>query len=200
MSNISNTNQRKKFNIILNCLDINKLMLEWSRMVFWCSESGIRSLSEHSTAHTKITHGCTIPVPKIPLCPKNQEKIDEKKLKRVQRVIGGIIYYAHTVDIMVLPALGTIACEYSQATKSTEKKMSRLLDYLATKPSAKIRFYASGMVLNIHSDASYLSEPWARSRISGAFSLATNLWKDNPLYSMEQFMFFVEFLNSSWHQ
>ena len=33
----------------------------------------------------------------------------------------------------------------------------QLLDYLATHPDAKMRFYGCNMILNVHSDASYLS-------------------------------------------
>ena len=51
------------------------------------------------------------------------------------------------------------------------EKTVQLLDYLATHPAAKVRFHASSMVLNIHSDAFYLSEPRARSRLSGYFFL-----------------------------
>ena len=47
----------------------------------------------------------------------------------------------------------------------------QLIDYLATHPAAKVRFHASEMVLNIHSDASYLSETRARSRLAGYFFL-----------------------------
>jgi hypothetical protein len=39
----------------------------------------------------------------------------------------------------------------------------QLLDYLATNEMAKIRFHASKVILNINSDASYLSETGARS-------------------------------------
>ena len=44
-------------------------------------------------------------------------------------------------------------------------------DHLATHPDATVRFYASDMVLNVHSDASYLSESRARSRAAGHFFL-----------------------------
>ncbi len=43
------------------------------------------------------------------------------------------------------------------------QKVKQLLDYLATYPDATIRFKASDMILNIHSDASYLSKSDARS-------------------------------------
>jgi hypothetical protein len=48
------------------------------------------------------------------------------------------------------------------------------LDYLATNPDATIRVYASAMILQIHSDASYLSVYKARSRLGGLFELGYN--------------------------
>ncbi len=41
-----------------------------------------------------------------------------------------------------------------------------------THPDATIRYHASDMILKIHSDASYLSEPKARSRAGGHFFLS----------------------------
>jgi hypothetical protein len=49
--------------------------------------------------------------------------------------------------------------------------MKWLRDYLSTHPDATIRYRASDMVMNIHSDASYLSERGARSRAAGYFFL-----------------------------
>ena len=46
-----------------------------------------------------------------------------------------------------------------------------VLDYLATYPKAKIRYYAGTMKLHIESDAAYLVLPGARSRIAGYFYL-----------------------------
>ncbi len=45
----------------------------------------------------------------------------------------------------------------------------QVLDYLASNQDAKVRFYASDMVMNIHLDASYLSELGARSQACGHF-------------------------------
>ena len=44
-----------------------------------------------------------------------------------------------------------------------------MMDYFVTNPDAKIRFYALDMVLNIHSEASYLSESKGRSQAAGHF-------------------------------
>jgi hypothetical protein len=56
------------------------------------------------------------------------------------------------------------------ASKGTEKTMDttvQLLNHAATHPDAAVPFYKSDMILCIHSDASYLSEPKARSKGGG---------------------------------
>ena len=45
----------------------------------------------------------------------------------------------------------------------------QLLDYLAHNADAKVQFHASDMVMNIHSDRSYLSEAKAHSWTYGHF-------------------------------
>ena len=46
-----------------------------------------------------------------------------------------------------------------------------MLDYLVTNPNAKVRFYPSDMILNVHSGVSYLSAKNAKSRAAGHFFL-----------------------------
>ena len=48
----------------------------------------------------------------------------------------------------------------------------QLIDYLVSNTNTTIRFHASGMILFIHSDASYLSVTKARIRASGVFFLS----------------------------
>ena len=95
--------------------------------------------------------------------------------------MGGVLYYARAVDLTTLPGLSSIASEQAQATEQTEAKVKQLLGYLATRPEAKVRYYRSGMVLNIHSDASYLSEARARSRVAGYFYLRENPVNGQPI-------------------
>ena len=47
------------------------------------------------------------------------------------------------------------------------QQVDQFLDYIASNPDAKIRYHTLDMVLNVHSDASYLTVPRARSRASG---------------------------------
>ena len=60
-----------------------------------------------------------------------------------------------------------------KATIKTHSRCLQLLDYLASNIDAKVRFHASDMIMNIHSDASYLSEPQARSRACGHFFMGS---------------------------
>jgi hypothetical protein len=73
------------------------------------------------------------------------------------------------VDMTVLMALSSIAVEQTKATEKTLGRCLQLLDYLASNSEAKVRYHVSDMIMNIHSDASYLSETKARSRECGHF-------------------------------
>ncbi len=64
----------------------------------------------------------------------------------------------------VLMALSSIAVEQTKVTEKTMAQCMQLLDYLSGHANAKVRFHVSDMILNIHLDASYLSEAKARSR------------------------------------
>ena len=85
-----------------------------------------------------------------------------EEITRIQGIVGSILYYAGCVDLAVRAVLSTIAAEQAKATKNTIKNTNQLLDYLATHPGATIRFHASDMILNIHSDASYVSVKGAK--------------------------------------
>ena len=54
------------------------------------------------------------------------------------------------------------------------KNLHQFLDYVATHPDAIVTYYASDMVLAVHSDESYLSESNARSRAGGLFFMSNN--------------------------
>ena len=93
-----------------------------------------------------------------------------KKRKDVQKVLGSFLSYACIIDMTILHALSAIASEQAKPTKKTIERIHQLLDYMATQPDAIVRFYASDMILNLHSDASYLSAGKGRRRAGGFFS------------------------------
>jgi hypothetical protein len=93
------------------------------------------------------------------------------------------LYYAHSVDMTVLMALSSIAVEQTKATEKTMERCIQLLDYLASNSKAKVRFHASDMIINIHSNTSYLSKTKARSRACGHFfhRMDAQEWGTNPI-------------------
>jgi hypothetical protein len=74
----------------------------------------------------------------------------------------------------MLGALSAIASEQAAPTQTTMRKVDQFLDYVASQEEAVLTYKASNMVLAVHSDASYLSEPKARSRAGGHFFLSDN--------------------------
>jgi hypothetical protein len=113
-----------------------------------------------------------------PLPEDESPLLDMKGKKYIQQVVGSFLYYARAVDMTILVALNEIANQQVSPTENTLKRVKQFLDYMATHPDAKIRYRASDMVLNVHSDASYLSAPKARSRAGGYFFLGS-MPKDN---------------------
>ncbi len=68
-------------------------------------------------------------------------------------------------------ALLEIALQQAAPTENTIKCVNQFLDYMWTHPDAIIQYRASDMILNVHSDALYLSAPKACSRAGDYFFL-----------------------------
>jgi hypothetical protein len=94
-------------------------------------------------------------------------------ITRIQSIVGTFLYYARAVDSPLLPALNEIGTQQSKPTKSTNQAANTLMDFAATYPDAKVRFYASDMILHVDTDAAYLVLPKARSRVAGYFYLSS---------------------------
>jgi hypothetical protein len=78
------------------------------------------------------------------------------------------------VDSTLLCLISAIASQSSKPTKDMMQQTLQLLDYLATQEDAVLSYHASDMVLAVHSNASYLSEPKAHSRVRGHFFLSSD--------------------------
>jgi hypothetical protein len=91
------------------------------------------------------------------------------QIKRVQEIIGVLLYYGRAVDSTLLVALGTLASEQMTATETTMCKIAHLLNYCAMHPKAVVRFKCSDMILHVESDASYLCLLKSTSRVAGDF-------------------------------
>ncbi len=69
------------------------------------------------------------------------------------------LYYGRAVDSTMLTALSAIASAQAEPKEETMTRCKQFLDYAATHQDAILTYKASDMVLVIHSDMSYLSEP-----------------------------------------
>jgi hypothetical protein len=98
----------------------------------------------------------------------------------LQTVCGQFLFYSRAVDPTMLHELNRLAASQTKGTQSTMAEMIHFLNYAASHPDSKIRYVASDMILHVHSDASYLTEPEARSRAGGHFFLSSNP-KDEPI-------------------
>ena len=85
------------------------------------------------------------------------DPLELSEVKRIQKIVGTLLFYAQSVDATMLVDLGTIEEQQSIATQTTSKFVNHLLYYCHTHPNAKLRYQASDMILHIHSDTSYNS-------------------------------------------
>ena len=86
-------------------------------------------------------------------------------------MVGTFAWYSRAVDPTMAATMSSIAAGNSKGTENLEKEVKQFLDYCATHPNAGVRFVASDMMLALHSDTSYLSEPESKSRAAGHFFL-----------------------------
>jgi len=93
----------------------------------------------------------------------------------VQQVVGTFLFYGRAIDSTMLMPLSTIASTQAEPTEETLERTKQFLDYAASNPDAILTYSASDMVLAVHSDASYLSERNARSRLGGHFFMSKDV-------------------------
>ena len=122
--------------------------------------------------HTLPTYGATIQYAKH---IDQSSKATKEQQKYIPQVIGVLLYYGQVVDSTILVALSSLVSAQAAPTEYTMELIKWLLDYVATKPDAILTYKSSDMVLAMHSDASYLSEANARSRVGEHFFCSTNV-------------------------
>ena len=100
--------------------------------------------------------------------------LDDKAKCFIQQVCGKFLFLGRAVDSTLLCPISAIASQSSKPTTDTMQQTLQLLDYLATQEDAVLSYHASDMVLAVHSNVSYLSEPKACSRAGGHFFLSSD--------------------------
>jgi hypothetical protein len=83
-------------------------------------------------------------------------------------------YYSRAVDSTLIMPVNVLASEQKRATADTADKIIKMLNNCTTYLEATLRYHASDMILNINSDASYLSERETKSRAGGLFYIGSN--------------------------
>jgi hypothetical protein len=89
------------------------------------------------------------------------------------KIVGSSLYYAWAVDPTILMALSEIASQQAALTENKMKHVNQFLDLMWTHSDVIIQYHAADMILNVHSDASYLSAPKASSLAGGYFFLGS---------------------------
>jgi hypothetical protein len=122
--------------------------------------------------HNPIQYGVKV---QLTDAPNLSEPLPLTGIKRIQKIVGTLLYYTRAVDNTLLVTLSSLASRQSKATHLTNQDIAQLLNYCHTHPAeAKLRYRASDMILKIHSDAGYLNESKARSRAGGHFYLGNH--------------------------
>eukprot|EP00957_Ditylum_brightwellii_P212330 15367189-Ditylum_brightwellii.AAC.1 len=126
-----------------------------------------------------------------PLCGKHPQLTDsidtspplsKLEIKRIQDMVGTLLYYARAVDSTPLMSLNALASQQSTATEETAKVVVMILNYCATYPDVVLRYHKRDMILHVHCGAFYLREKESQSRARGHFFVSEKLqnYKDLP--------------------
>ena len=78
--------------------------------------------------------------------------------KRIQFIVGALLYYARAVEKKLLSGLSSIGSQNAAATECTKESINQILEYCATYPANGILYRSSNMVLCAHSDAGFHNE------------------------------------------
>ena len=126
-------------------------------------------LSPHR--HREISYGA-----KEQLAPEDDTSppLDSQGTKRVQGIVGALLYFAFAVDNKLLVGLSAIGSRKASATQRTSEAINQILDYCATYLADFIHYRSSVMVLCAHSDAGFHNESKGRSRAGAHIFLSEN--------------------------
>jgi hypothetical protein len=99
--------------------------------------------------------------------PNEAPQLDKAGKKFIQEVTGVFLFLSRAVNGTMLTPLSSLASKQASPMELTMEKCLQFLDYAATQDNAILTYKASNMILAIHSNASYLSEPKAQSQAGG---------------------------------
>lgn len=112
------------------------------------------------------------PATRDPL-PDSSPPLSEPDIKRLQSIIGSLLYYARAVDPTILHAVNHAASLQAQPTQAVLNRAIRILQYLKRYPNNHLTYQACQMILHGMSDCSYLSRNNSRS-VGGGYAYLGN--------------------------
>eukprot|EP00957_Ditylum_brightwellii_P024597 1858174-Ditylum_brightwellii.AAC.1 len=110
------------------------------------------------------------------------ETLTNTNATHTAQIIGSLLWYGRNMDITILNVLGSLGAQQNTPTEQTEKVVQQLLDYCAKHPNAKIWYYTSDMILQIHADAAYLNKTKGCSTARGIFFMGNKLENNKPIF------------------
>jgi hypothetical protein len=148
-----------------------------------------RQLSPHK--HREIVHG---QVTQIAHNEPYSPPLSDEGIKRIQGIIGALLYYARAVDNKLLATLSTLSSQQATATEATAEAVDKLLDYLATYPDDGATYHSSDMMLCAHVKAGLHNESKGRSSAGAHIFMSENdpfPRHNGPILSISQILKFV---------
>ena len=101
-------------------------------------------------------------------------ELNEKGIRRVQDIVGALLYYDHAVEKKLLFGIRAIGYQQAAATESTAEDIDHLLDCCSVYPNDGNVFCASDMELAAHYDLGFNNEYKARSQAGAHIFLSKN--------------------------
>mmetsp|Transcript_35143 Transcript_35143/g.49915 ORF Transcript_35143/g.49915 Transcript_35143/m.49915 type:complete len:108 (-) Transcript_35143:166-489(-) len=90
----------------------------WATFNEHSSDSNMQTHPNWNTPYTDLIHPIRSKIQYIN-DPDNSPALDTKDKKRIQEILGTLLYYARAVDSTMLPTIGTIATQQASPTKKT---------------------------------------------------------------------------------
>ena len=81
--------------------------------------------------------------------------LDNEGTKRIQDIVGELLYYARAVDNKLLVRLSVIGAHQAAATQRMSEAINQLLECSSTYPTNGILYCSSDMVIYAHSDEGF---------------------------------------------
>ena len=101
-------------------------------------------------------------------------KLNNVVIKRVQVIVGALLFYARAFLNRLLVGMSTIGSQQRPATEQNTAAIYQVLDHIATYLNYGINYQASDIVMAAHSDAGFNNESKARSCAGANIFLSEN--------------------------